>query len=331
MTIKDALHQLTGVFLEDEVNYGRLFAASRQLKALLQQLTNGDFQSREARSPLFFPNGKATGPFEAAMCLEDIMRTRQFMQGVYKAIGTRLASGKDTVHVLYAGTGPFATLVLPALFHYLPTQVRYTFVEINPLTVELLKQLLAAMDLREHSIQLLMADATQLVLDKTDLPDVVISETMQNNLAKEQQVSVYFNLMRQAPPTTIFVPERVDLYLGTMVAGVHPEALSYEHFKKVHKVFELSRNTLSAYFDGSELPPVLGENSVVLSAESQANCDQILLLTEITVFDDVLLRINESGLTTPTPVREITHIKPLTFTSRYCISDKPRLEYAISD
>lgn len=56
-------------------------------------------------------HGKAVSPTTAAQCAEDIERSRIFMQGVYRAIRTRVDNGHK-VNLLYAGTGPFGLLVV---------------------------------------------------------------------------------------------------------------------------------------------------------------------------------------------------------------------------
>lgn len=329
---KNRVLELSTIFLDDQLNYGQLLSAARELNSLLQHISGGDFMSREMRKEVYKPNGKATTPFNAAMIVEDIVRTRQFMRGVYKAIGDKLSEGKESLHVLYAGTGPFATLLLPSLLRYPKEIIRYTFIEINPLTANLLRRVTDRLGLSEYSITVLECDASTMLLDPNTLPDVVLSETMQNLLAKEQQVSVFLNLMRQTPPETVFIPQSVEIYLGLMVNTATAEALSLSHFKKQSKVFELSRATLQPYLADTQAVETMGESHVELSAESQEGHESLLLLTEIGVYGTECILINQSGLTTPKIIKNIEGPKGnIRFTSRYRISEKPGLEFEISN
>ena len=50
------------------------------------------------------------------MCVDDIMRTRRFVRGVYHAMADMLNAREGKINLLYAGTGPFAMLVLPSIY-----------------------------------------------------------------------------------------------------------------------------------------------------------------------------------------------------------------------
>ena len=62
------------------------------------------------REDIHLANGKALGTSWAARCVDDIIRTKKFVAGVYQAVQKLLNEYPEkTVHILYAGTGPFAT------------------------------------------------------------------------------------------------------------------------------------------------------------------------------------------------------------------------------
>jgi len=87
-----------------------------QLVCLLCKVTNIDLH------PLMFfdedatitQKGKAVSMTTAAQCAEEYMRTQVFLRGVHQAIQDQLSQHKS-IHILYAGTGPFGLLVLPLL------------------------------------------------------------------------------------------------------------------------------------------------------------------------------------------------------------------------
>ena len=73
--------------------------------------------------------------------------------------------------------------------------------------------------MKDYSIKLLNEDATKYQITE-DTPDIIISETMQNALPKEQQVSIFLNLMRQVKFDSIFIPEKIELFIGLKKAGI---------------------------------------------------------------------------------------------------------------
>ena len=59
-------------------------------------------------------SGVAISPVQAARCLQETVRTQAFLKGVKAAIEEKL-NAHDTLHILYAGTGPYGPLLLPLL------------------------------------------------------------------------------------------------------------------------------------------------------------------------------------------------------------------------
>lgn len=56
---------------------------------------------------------KAISPSAAAHCLLEMKRTAVFLRGIHQAVFQKLNNGADNpVHILYAGTGPYGTLVI---------------------------------------------------------------------------------------------------------------------------------------------------------------------------------------------------------------------------
>src|SRR5471030_2877346 len=65
-------------------------------------------------SDIYLPSGKAISPVKAAFCLLEIQRTAVFIRGIHNAILALKEQFKgEQVHILYAGCGPYATLLTP--------------------------------------------------------------------------------------------------------------------------------------------------------------------------------------------------------------------------
>lgn len=333
-TIKEELLRIADVYLEDTVDYKKLSQVTIDYKTLLYSLNNKDLNTREGRKHIYMNNGLAIGPLWAALCLDDIMRTRQFIRGTHKAITDKLAQTNDTINVLYAGTGPFATLVLPLIYKYPERRINYTFLEINPISFDWLKSLINASGLASNNINMLLTDASTYIINKENTPDIIISETMQNVLDKEQQVPIFLHLMNQAKPDTVFIPEKISIQLGLKQKGVNATELENKHYKRLRKVLEISKESMKTFIEKPEQwqhGQAFGEEQTIIEKEQQTNSNSLLLLTDIQVYGSEVIEISESGLTLP---RNILNLAPsdkrkLTINSRYQISNKPKLEYEI--
>ena len=96
-------------YLKDEIDYLRLLKATQEDKAILNNFTEKDLDSEEGKNDLYFENGKALSTYHAALCLDDLIRTKKFIRGIDKAIIEK--SKNKPIHILYAGTGSFAPLI----------------------------------------------------------------------------------------------------------------------------------------------------------------------------------------------------------------------------
>ncbi|MQP52196.1 MULTISPECIES: hypothetical protein [unclassified Flavobacterium] len=326
------LIRVTSEYFEDNIDYLKLINASKEYKNLLNRISGQELDTENGRSDIFFDNGKALGALWAANCIDDIIRTRQFIRGINQAIIEKL-NEKESIHVLYAGTGPFATLLLPIILRYPKRKIKYTLIEVNPLTFEILQTVISELCLEHYDIQMLNEDATKYQLTD-EIPDIIISETMQNALAKEQQFSIFLNLMQQANLNSIFIPEKIEIFLGLKKLEISSEELQIKNFQKEKKIFELSKQSFFTDLkieNHSTKGAVFSQKETVISKEKLKECSQLVILTEIQVFKDEKIRINESGLTVPLIIKEISdNLKDsIIIKTRYKVSNEPKLEYEI--
>ena len=80
------LKEITKVLLAKEIDYLELTNAINDYKNFIEALTKIDLSTSEARNDLFFENGTAIGTTWAAMCLDENMRTKKFIQGIFQAV-----------------------------------------------------------------------------------------------------------------------------------------------------------------------------------------------------------------------------------------------------
>ncbi|MEP6645870.1 MAG: hypothetical protein ABJC12_02175 [Saprospiraceae bacterium] len=332
MNVREEILNITLPIYDNELDFLRLSGAAKEYKRFLTELASADLDQMKAKDSIVLDHGKAIGTYWAAMCIDDLLRTRQFMRGIDQAVEDKLKTESRILHILYAGTGPFAALVLPLLFKYQTEKIRYTFIEINPLSFELLHNVISKLKLDGVQINLICADATEYKIDLTNQPDIIISETMQAGLSSEPQVPIFLNLMKQAKEEVTFIPEKIELFIGLKKERIPAEELQIDDYVKFRKIFDLSKTAVSERITKTQAGKInFEQKKTIIELQDQKGFDSIYLLTEVQVYKEISLRTNESGVTMPKQIFSIpvTDHKPITIESRYSISTEPKLEYNI--
>ncbi|MBL7558962.1 hypothetical protein JAO71_04015 [Olleya sp. YSTF-M6] len=335
MDTQKEIIKVTSVYFEDTLDYQKLSKTTKAYKSILNTICEQDLDIEEGKKDIALGNGKALGTFWAALCLDDILRTRQFIRGINKAIEDQIKANKKQIHILYAGTGPFATLILPIIFKYKKETIKYTLLEVNPFTFKILQKVISKLGLEGYNIDLINDDATKFKIDPKNQPDIIISETMQNALAKEQQVPIFLNLMQQVSFDTIFIPEKIELHLGLKEAGIPTEALQIKHYNKIQKVLDISK--ASVFPKGQSKSQYDNKNhfqkiKTVIKNDTLKGFNQLVIITEIQVYKNITIGINNSGLTTPLFIQNIPEDTKgsVLIDTQYQISSEPKLEYKIT-
>jgi len=157
-------------------------------------------------------SGVAINPAAAAFCIKDYQRTLQFIAGIQAALCDlegRLPTGP--IRVLYAGCGPFATLLMPLLAKWSAGRLECHLLDIHAQSLHSVQALVADFELGPISLSYHCADATQW---QTELRfDLIIAETMQKALEQEPQLAVTAHLSSLLKAQGIFIPEQISLKL----------------------------------------------------------------------------------------------------------------------
>lgn len=315
---KKRLRAITEVFLSEELDYLELSTAIKNYKEFVSELSIFKLEDEEARKNLFFENGVAIGTTWAAMCIDDMMRTKRFIQGIFKAIEDLRATKTGTLQVFYAGTGPYATLILPLLSYYSPEEIQFTLLEINEISLNNLKQLIKNFGADIYVKAFINADATKYQFEENTVVDLVISETMLRALRKEQQVPIVINLMQQLPETTLLIPQKIEVGLVYYKSGIE-----FTPTQKISTVIEFTQN--SRFVENKlEFPA----KTILLPPKERDDYHSLCLATRIQVYKEIYLEEGNSGLTTMENLKfmeEMEGYKEITI--QYKVSELPDFEY----
>ena len=306
MAERQRLRGLTERLLDPEISGASLLAATLELKALfdrLSPLNRRDFLGTED-SPTALEQGIAVSIDCAARCAKEPLRVSRFLRGIEGAIETaRRRFPAGPIHLLYAGTGPYAALVSPLLTRHTPDRLQVSMLDIHHESLDSLRAILNRLGLEKFVKAYLQTDASRYRHPADDPIHIVVSETMTAGLAMEMQVPITLNLAPQLTEGGLWVPESVSV---NAVAG-RPEDLlvpvdrtappPYPPLvvgRELGTVFRIGKE------EGCTLAAMKGEASLPAEAiEVPADLEPgyvILLHTEVTVFGDIRLAGRDSSL-----------------------------------
>ena len=210
------LREYSAVLFDETASRGDLKSTC---VALFQMLS--DFARQNAISlptadtPL--SNGVAVSPALAAACVDDALRTAMFVRGLKAAVeeAHRRFPGA-CIEVVYAGSGPFASLALPLMTVSSPEEVRFTLVDVHAESLRCAEAVLAHFGLSAFVRRMVACDATT-YQHPADLPlHVIVSETLQEALQVEPQVPITRRLAPQLTDGGFLVPEEITVDLMLM-------------------------------------------------------------------------------------------------------------------
>lgn len=305
-SFRSQLAPIASTLLQQKEDFATLTPSISGLFKLLTEIAGLNEYSPSERTPVLTASGKAIGTYWASMCIQDMLRTRRFVRGLFEAItAARIQFPDRPVHVLYAGSGPFGTLSLPVMCDMQPSEVQFTFLEINPISAEMLQKTLHALGFEAFVREIIQTDASQ-YLPASEV-HILLTETMQHTLIKEPQVAITQHLVPFLHPKGFLVPEQIVIRAGLLRPAMAMTRLmdfthTPEHYIRYLKdVFILNKETASAF--SSSFPVV----SVVIDPLDRLKFPELNLFTLIHIFDNIMLSPWESGLTLP---KRICHLDP---------------------
>lgn len=261
---------------------------------------DAEIASGESRSA----RGLALSPTMAAMCVADYVRTIVFLRGLHAAISAhRSGDPARPTRILYAGTGPFATLAVPLMSVLDPSEAVFTLLDLHPEAIRSVESVVRHFGLERQVERTAATDALDYTIDPEEPPDVILVEIMQACLEAEPQVAITRHLLVQAPGAVLLPEEvRIELKLvdparefSGVGEGGEVQPLRRDRLP-VGPVFVLNKEAVANWVGlaGTELP-----GRAVQLPGAWEDRYQPMLFTTVRVHGDHLLDDYDSGLTCP--------------------------------
>lgn len=274
--------------------------------------------------PIYLSAGKAVSPTQAVHCLLEFKRTAVFLKGIYKAIlHLQKTFHNKKVTLLYAGCGPYATLLTPLTTLFSAEEISFILLDINEVSLEAVQLLYEHLHITQYIKKVVHTDASTYQIDPEDEIQVVISETMQQALQKEPQVAIMQNLIPQLPENGLFIPERIDI--SAKLISDKEEILGFTEEGKIPKRLDIGM----VYSIGTQHP--FPQDTVSLSVpEDIEEKTALALFTDITVFANEVLTTYNCSLNLPTPLCDAALVKGKQVSFTYVMTNDPHFKYEIS-
>lgn len=271
------------------------------------------------------PDGVAINPRAAAHCVTDYRRSVVFIRGVYAAIlSARTRFPHTPIEILYAGCGPFATLLLPLMAKFKAGELSIHLLDIHQQSLDSVDRLLRALDLTAHEVSSVQADAC--TYRHTGKLHLIIAETMQKSLEQEPQFAVTANLAPQLHPQGIFIPQIIEVEL--CLAHLEQDQANHRQSPELKRaglpspgqrhplatVMTLSPQQAirllraSSHDPGGE-KPCLHLATVEIPAVADIESFDALLFTRIQVFSGYRLQDYEAEITLPLHCHELSPLQ----------------------
>lgn len=291
---KQKLKESMELFLAPFEHYGHITNAIKNLEDVFFGITGLDPFSRPQNfdSETHLEQGVAIAPNFAGMCVREFMRTWYYLKGMFLGIKSTIAAFPgQRIRVLYAGCGPFAALFIPLTSCFTSKEVGFTLLDIHPQSIQSVKKLIDALDISSYVDDCQVTDVLRFNPSPGNRYHLVVTETMNQALRKEPQVAITHYLSPYLLPQGIFIPHRVTISAAvTDYDHQYPESHSTNPGRpKINLgiIFELFPGLQDYPAVTFQIPHLINKNNL------------LVLLTEITVFDHLVLTEGQCSLTLP--------------------------------
>lgn len=336
--------------LDESLPLGELYKPVSNWGKLFQEITEKKEVRKlaENKKRTLLPHGLAIDPYSAGTCLNDIVRSTQYTRGLYTAIKDLHEIITDRpVHIVYAGSGPYAPFVMAMATQFSSNQVQFTIIDIHEESLDVVKSIAEELDFQDYFRKYVHADAVTYQVEDELPVDIGLAECLNKGLIKEPQVAISMNLVNQMEDHGIMIPEKisVDAYL------VNPNVeFSFLTKKNGERVFDRAGAVKQRLYVGHlmNLSKPLIRNLIIITDANLNNnynvqlgdfpvevedngTNTMMYSTTVTTYGHHVIDEYQSGLTQPHIVNEKQAVRTsCTLHFVYKLCEAPGFDYTVN-
>lgn len=305
---KEQLAELTKAIIHSQ-GLDQEIAAAKNLSAFYARITPAGSEAlhRQKQNEVLLKGGIALSSYDAAICIDEYIRTARFIKGVHLAIVDLLKRfAGQKLNILYAGCGPYATLILPLLPLFDPAQLDVLLLDINEGSLRSVADIIPSVGLQHYAISTLQADAIHYQTPASRPLHLVVSETMFHALIREPQVAITQNLASQLIQGGILVPQEIHIDMVYTFFAKEPylqpgderaAKAPYAHRIEGGRLFSINKEL--TFFKNNSHPGKFESSFYELPAGFDDDCPDLCIFTSLRIYQDIVLGLAESSITNP--------------------------------
>lgn len=291
--------------------------------------------------------GEYLSPRTAAGSILDYVRTTKFLRGIKKAIDYQLnIIGKNSVDIMYVQPGPNAELILPLLPLYKNNQLSVNIIGFHKQSIDAVNSLISHFELKEYFGEIITGDPLLFENSSENKFDLLIIETIQKALVTEPQLALTNHLSKFLADDGALIPEQIKV---TAALADLPTELAFSDSKWTNFWLNIKRKNalnnriflnellivdknITEEHNLSDLPNKQINLVSVKVTNETSRMKNLILLTEINIFDDVILsEEDDTGITKLYFDRDVPSIEiGMTINFSYQLGSYPRFLLNVS-
>ncbi|WP_394420489.1 phytanoyl-CoA dioxygenase [Tenacibaculum mesophilum] len=291
------IKEKVSTLLKDSIEQSEIENLINEIHTYFKELTQltGFENHIEHLAAITTSKGKALGLNHAAQCLLDYKRTVKFLKAMVMAIKEKQQDHpNETIHIFYAGCGPYAPFVTLIAPLFSPEEIQFSLLEINDKSLKYAKILIQKLELTNYVTNYYTADAVTFKIPEPEKFHILFSETLDALLYRECYVPILFNLLPQLSEDIAVIPENVLIKMSLSVNSITDSKHITEEIDtiiNVREVISLNKSDIIS----TQLP----DKKVTVKSLNIEQYNYLLLDTLVHIYDNIWLTRNESSLTIP--------------------------------
>lgn len=291
------IKEKVSTLLKDSIEQSEIEILINEIHTYFKELTQltGFDNHIEHLAAITTSKGKALGLNHAAQCLLDYKRTVKFLKAMVMAIKKKQQDHpNETIHIFYAGCGPYAPFVTLIAPLFSPEEIQFSLLEINDKSLKYAKILIQKLELTNYVTNYYTADAVTFKIPEPEKFHILFSETLDALLYRECYVPILFNLLPQLSEDIAVIPENVLIKMSLSVNSITDSKHITEEIDtiiNVREVISLNKSDIIS----TQLP----DKKVAVKSLNIEQYNYLLLDTLVHIYDNIWLTRNESSLTIP--------------------------------